>query len=53
MYGPEELNADPYLAFDYSMYAIHSQEALRSAARAPVHEIAVHGQPILKIHRWR
>lgn len=53
MLGPEELDADPYLRFDYSMYAIRDLEPLRNPSRGSVFEIAVHGQPILKIHRWR
>jgi len=53
MLGPEELDADPSLRFDYSMYVIRDREPLRNASRGPVFEIAVHGQPILKTHQWR
>jgi 4-amino-4-deoxy-L-arabinose transferase-like glycosyltransferase len=53
MLGPEELNADPRLRFDYSMYVIRDGEALRQASRGPVFQIVVKGQPILKIHQWR
>ncbi|MCX6349700.1 MAG: hypothetical protein NTV79_09430 [Candidatus Aureabacteria bacterium] len=43
----------PALRYDYSMYVIRDNEPLVAKTMTPVFQVAVKGQPILKIHKWR